>query len=134
VNGIDFSFDEKQLVIDLSENDNQKDPFKLLKLYSNKFSKIKLLKYHLSERVAIFFFIYRSDEFINANKKIEKSCDSYIYGVNFFVIIPIQQLRLLIMKKKCLIEEGTTVFIPMELNNIIKESFDDKSIVKYLGS
>jgi hypothetical protein len=38
------------------------------------------------------------------------------------------------MKKKCLIEEGTTVFIPMELNNIIKESFDDKSIVKYLGS
>lgn len=41
---------------------------------------------------------------------------------------------MLIVNKKCLIESGTIVFIPMELNNIIKQRFDDKSIVKYLGS
>lgn len=65
VNSREFSFDEKQLLIDLSESKDQKDPFKLLNLYSNDFKKIKLLKYHLSDNVAIFFFIYRSDEYIN---------------------------------------------------------------------
>lgn len=39
----------------------------------------------------------------------------------------------MIKQKKCLIENGSVIFIPMELDNIIKDNYSDKNIVKYVG-
>ena len=47
VNLKEFIFSENYLLIDLGDNDQ--NPFKLLKLYSNDVKDIKLIKYHVSK-------------------------------------------------------------------------------------
>ena len=55
-----FSFDEKYLIINLSQNINEKEPFKLIKLFGDDIIDVRLVKYHRSKSCAIFFFIYNT--------------------------------------------------------------------------
>jgi hypothetical protein len=66
-----------------------------LKLYSEDLNKIKLVKYHVSNSVAIFFFIYRSDEYLDDKLSPKEDEGGESYGVHFFVIKSIQQLKLI---------------------------------------
>ncbi len=68
-----YIFEENNLII-LREWNKQPD-ISLLKLYSDYVTNTKLIKFHFSDKHAVFFFLYR------------KLIDRYHKGVHFYLII-----------------------------------------------
>jgi hypothetical protein len=81
-----------------------------------------LLKYHTTNLSAIFFFLQRNKFWINEEGKKVKINE--LSGVHFFVIMPIQQLKLLKLENKPILEKGTVVYIPINIDNIKKINYD----------
>ena len=56
IDGSDYYFDRSYLLLDMSIGKKEQEPFKLLKLFSEDNENLKLLKYFISQKGAIFFF------------------------------------------------------------------------------
>lgn len=55
-------------------------------------------------------------------------------GVFFFVLIKVQDLKLNSknnINSNPVLEVGTTIYIPMELDNFVKTQYSSKEIIKY---
>ena len=78
INNKQFIFHENHLII-LKDDNNILD-ISLLKIYSPYVQDTKMTKFHFSNNYVIFFFLYRKN----------------MQGVNFYVIISLQELFLLI--------------------------------------
>ena len=68
----------------------------------------------------IFFFLYRSRQY-QGERKIDTS--EGLHGVHFFVFKSIQKL-ILENQKEALIKENCDLYVPLELNNFIKDKYN----------
>ena len=85
-----------------------------MKLCDSRIDNIKLLKYHLSDNHAVFFFLY--------THKIKLS------GVYFYKLISQQELFNLMKENRFLLNEGSTIFIPQTLKKVDSITFSDNNL------
>jgi hypothetical protein len=79
----------------------------------------------------IFFFFYKCNSRLHEGS-ISVS-NSEFYGVHFFVFKSVDQLKQMILSDEPLIKDESVIYIPLEINNFIKEKYNSKDLLKYVG-